>query len=85
MALSSLTAQQIDRWITSGRVGGSSNGYNALVSDLQDGDFLLGARAYVVGTPTVSGTNRVIVLQRNSVLPQITVTWPATAGVWIVR
>lgn len=84
MALSTLTAQQIDKWITSGRLGGS-NGYNALVSDLQDGDFLLGARAYVVGTPTVSGQNRVIVLQRNSVLPQITVTWPATAGVWIVR
>lgn len=83
MALTSLSAALQTLLVLQGRIGaGTAN--SALISDLVDGDFLLGPRAYVVGTPTVSGTNRVITLKRRD-MPNYTVTWNAADTVWIIR
>ena len=58
--------------------------YDALVSDLAAGDYLIGARAIVTATGATTSGNRSMTIQR-SVGPSATVSWPATSSVRITR
>lgn len=70
-----LTAQSgsLASWWLAYRYGSNPAGtvYNALVSDLQAGDYLVGARAKVESTGATTSGNRTLTLSRAGV------TWPA--------
>jgi hypothetical protein len=59
---------------------------SGLVSDLAAGDFVWGARAYVVSTGATSGSpsSRVLTLRRRGEL-QFDVSWHAASTVWFLR
>jgi hypothetical protein len=82
-----LTAQSgsLANWWLAFRYGSKPAGtvYNALVSDLAAGDYLVGARATVVSTGSTTSGNRTLTLSR------LGVTWtavmPASSGLQIIR
>lgn len=59
---------------------------SGLVSDLQTGDFLIGARATVEATGATSGNPQVraLTLRRRGEL-DMSVSWPAASTVWFTR
>lgn len=87
MAWSALAQTIQDLWLATRQpVGAAAKTQlgTALVSDLVVGDFLPGVRATVTATGATTSGNRAVTLQRRGEL-SFSVSWPATASVWVAR